>query len=75
MNCAACTVIGLCLPELRCLCDISTFNLSLTLLQIIKEYKEVGVCVCIASCSGKLRFFSFLVSFMGETVLSLFLWP
>lgn len=44
------------------------FNFSLTLLQIIKEYKEVGVCVCIASCSGELRFIYFVVSFMGETL-------
>ncbi|KAJ7395992.1 solute carrier family 26 member 5 [Pitangus sulphuratus] len=32
--------------------DMSAFNFSLTLLQIIKEYKEVDVCVCIACCSG-----------------------
>jgi len=32
------------------------FNFCLTLLQVIKEYKEVDVCVCIASCSGELRY-------------------
>lgn len=35
----------------------NVFNCSLTLLQIIKEYKEVSVHVCIASCSGELIFF------------------
>lgn len=35
---------------------VPAVNSSLTLLQIIKEYKEVGVSVCIASCSGELRF-------------------
>ena len=36
--------------------DIPMFNFSLTLLQVIKEYNEVGVCVCIASGSGELSF-------------------
>lgn len=52
---------------------IPVFNFGLTVLQVIKEYKEVGVCVCIASCSGEL---SFCVTFVGkDCISSLFLWP
>lgn len=48
---------------------IHVFNFGLTVLQVIKEYKEVGVCVCIASCSGEL---SFCVTFVGKTIFHLF---